>query len=62
MSQKLYGTKFVVAIMINIVVNDKISTNVMDMNAMAIQDLLVLIFKNCSKHYDCTSIHYLLIK
>jgi len=62
MSQKLYGTKFIVANMTNIVRNDKTSISVMDMNAMAVQDLLVLIFENCSKNYYCTWIHYLLIK
>jgi hypothetical protein len=33
-----------------------------EMNAMAIQNLLILIFENCSKNYEYNWIHYLLIK
>jgi hypothetical protein len=52
MFQKLYSTKFVVANMTNIVANDKNYTSVVEMNAMAIQNLLILIFENCSKNYE----------
>ncbi len=62
MFQKLYSTKFVVANMTNIVANDKNYTSVVEMNAMAIQNLLILIFENCSKNYEYNWIHYLLIK